>query len=496
MRKTLHLNNDLGGYSSSTESLISRETIITDKTLSVANYADFDTQMGLLNISNGLLSIFRNGVRATVEVNSDETFGDLRTRIRNAFSTGDLDIKFTDGKLEIFSWTEGVNVEAGTTTDSSNFYAICGLTKSDDRVTSSRELYKVNGSSKITGTGLFRNGNVTAGTFTVGGATFTIDNNTTLNDVISMINSSDTTNATAYWDSVDGKLVLKSRTTGYSLINIEAGTSNFTDILGLTATDRDGGGNVITTRLLSENQELGANAIFEINGTRFTSSSNLVGSDVSKLNGITLDLKGVSGNEEVTITIERDSETVANTVSDIVDAYNELISNVDQELAKTGSLSDQSALKLIRNQLRSLVTSSIGASGVFKNLSQIGISVDAASAGNISTDINNLNFDREKFINSFKADGDSMKKLLIGTEEYNGIFVSIDNILDRALNSVSGYFDSATSAYNKQLSNLSDKITRANAAIESYRARLENKFSSMDLLIGKIQQQYSSFLGT
>ena len=89
-----------------------------------------------------------------------------------------------------------------------------------------------------------------------------------------------------------------------------------------------------------------------------------------------------------------------------------------------------------------------------------------------------------------------MKKLLIGTEEYNGIFVSIDNILDRALNSVSGYFDSATSAYNKQLSNLSDKITRANAAIESYRARLENKFSSMDLLIGKIQQQYSSFLGT
>ena len=493
----LTLNNDLGGYASSYEALTYNETIVSDNTLSVANYADYNTQMSLLNISNGILSLYRDGQKATVQINNNETFGQLRSRIQSAFSQGDVDIKFTNGMLEIYSTTDGVKVEAGTTTDSSNFYAICGLNAINNKVTSSRELYKVNGTSKLTTVDLFRAGNVTEGTFVVGGETFTIDSNTTLNDIIARINSSDTANATAYWDSVDGKLVLKSRTAGYSLINVEAGTSNFTDVMGFTATDRNVDGTVRTTKLNSDAQVFGENAVFEINGTKFTSASNHIGSDVSRLTGITLDLKGVSAGEEVTLTIERDKETVANTVSDVVDAYNELIENVDVELSKSGNLSNQSALKMIRNQLRNLMTSSIATNGVFKNLSQIGISISSAAAGNISTsNINTLTFDADKFMEQFVADPTAVKQLLVGTEDFNGIFISIDNILESALSSVSGYFDSAANSYNSQLQNLSQKISNANAAVERYRERLETKFGAMDMLIGKMQQQYSSFLGT
>ena len=62
-------------------------------------------------------------------------------------------------------------------------------------------------------------------------------------------------------------------------------------------------------------------------------------------------MKGVSEGS-VTLTIERDKETLANALSDVVDAYNELMENVDKEIAIGGTLHDQSMLRLLRNSLK------------------------------------------------------------------------------------------------------------------------------------------------
>ena len=51
----------LGGYASSSVVTEATTTQIEEKTLSVANYAGYDTKMGLLNISDGTLSIYKNG---------------------------------------------------------------------------------------------------------------------------------------------------------------------------------------------------------------------------------------------------------------------------------------------------------------------------------------------------------------------------------------------------------------------------------------------------
>ena len=132
---------------------------------------------------------------------------------------------------------------------------------------------------------------------------FTIDGNTSLYSIISQINASESSNATASWDSVDGKLVIKSRTTGSSFINIEAGTSNFTDIMGYTTTEVDGAtGAVVAKRLDVNTQDVGDNAIFTINGTTYSSTSNTIKSDISRITGVTVNLKGVSEGEEITLT--------------------------------------------------------------------------------------------------------------------------------------------------------------------------------------------------
>ena len=489
----LKFNDDLGGYLASVDTVMATTTTVEVRTLSVANYADNNTKLGDLNISSGTLSVYRNGQKATIQVDENDTFNQFRAKLASAFS--DVDIKFEDGFLQIYS-KDGNKIEAGATTDSSNFSAVTGITNQEDgSVKSARALFKVNNESVITNSGLFRNGNVTQGTFTIGNATFTIDNSTTLNDIISQINNNDDANATAYWDNIDGKLVIQSRTTGAAYINIEAGTSNFTDIMGFTSSEWKADGSIKLTRLLADAQDIGQNARFSINGTNYTSTSNTITSDVSRINGLTINLKGLSEGETVTLTIEKDKETVASALQDVVDSYNELMKNVDEAIAANGDLHSETTLKLIRNQLRNMMTSSDIGTTVFRNLDAIGICVDAASANNIDTNnIINLSFDKDKFLEAYEADDEAVKALLVGSENNTGIFNKVEQLLESALTSVSGYFDSADRSFDREIERLDNKIVNATKDMQRYRERLENKFSAMDMLIANMQQQYASFL--
>ncbi len=139
--------------------------------------------------------------------------------------------------------------------------------------------------------------------------------------------------------------------------------------------------------------------------------------------------------------------------------------------------------------------SSISNSGSFKNLAAVGITLSAASSGNIRTDnIDTLSFNKDKFIEACGSNLSSVKSLLVGTENNNGIFSLIEETLEKTLSSA-GYFTSAEKSYNKKISRLDDKIDKANKAADRYKARLEAKFKSMDMIISKFQNQYSSFLG-
>lgn len=488
----------LDDFTASDSAVVETETIIEEHTGSAASYANLDTKLGLLNISSGTISIYKNGVKATINVNEDQTFSDLRAQISAKFS--DVDLSFEDGYLVLKSSDKNAELDFGSTTDTSNFLAITGLKKDKDdktRVTSARQLYCVNADSKVTEAGLFKKGDITAGTFFVGDQKFTIDENTTISDIISMINSSEDSNATAYWDSINAQLVIKSRTTGAALINIEAGTSNFTDILGFTQSEWNADGTLKSTKLKVDSQTLGSNAEFRINGTLFTATSNTIGSDISRIKGVTIDLKGLTEGSAVTLTVERDKESLASAISDVVDSYNELMTNVDKELAVDGSLHSESMLKLIRNRLRSIMTSSDAGAAVFRNLNQIGITTDKASAGSISTsNITKLTFDKDKFFDALKADEDAVKALIIGSTDNTGIFTKVEELLEDALRSVSGYFDSTANSLQNKAKRIDKKIAAENTAIEKYKARLENKFNSMDMLIGQMQNQYSSFLGS
>lgn len=485
-------NGDLTGYAATApdETVQTIHEVVEKNTGSVANYANDDTKLSLLNISSGTLTLYRDGEKAVVQVDKNQTFGDLKAKI--AAQLSDVSLTFDNGYLTIASNKKDSEVVVGATTDTSNFSAITGVTTANGKAVSSRALYCVNGESIVTNSGLFVAGQVAEGDFYVGNARIEINDKTTINDIISQINYSDESGATAYWDTIEGKFVVKAKNTGASLVNIEAGTSNFTDIMGFTY-EKDG-----ISRMDVSTQEVGENARFSINGTNFVSASNTVNSDVTRIKGVTLNLKDISKDgESVTLTIEKDKETIATAVADVVDAYNQLIENVDKEVARDGNLSGESTLRLIRNQIRSLMTSSISNTGLFKNLGSVGISLAAASSGNIRTDnINQLSFDKDKFIESFNADTNSLKSLLVGDDSKDGILTMVEKVLEQSLAGVSGYFASAEKSYATKANKLDTKIDKTNKAADRYKMRLEAKFKVMDRLISNVQNNYSSFLAS
>lgn len=493
---------EVSTYATSSRALTYQE----DVTYSVANYADKDTLLSTVNVTSGMMSIFVDGVKAEVQVNETDKFSDVFSRIVNEISiktgvTARAGFVDTDGNIMTSTNFDsdkntgiiGIEVVGdhtlvvGASNDKTNFATIANLKQqTPERVTGSRALYKVNGNSLITTTGLFKNGDITEGKFTIGDATFTIDGTTTLNSLINQINKSDKSYASAYWDTLSGTLVVQSTLSGESLINIESGTSNFTKVMGFTETVAG------KETLVTERQTLGQNAIVKINGTTVTSTSNTITSDISKIKGLTINLKGVSAGETVTIKVEQDNEGIYNAVNDIVDSYNTLMEGLEKELGKGGSFEHDTMFNMMKNQLKRLMTQSVGGTTTYRNLAAIGISTGEAK-DSISTDVTKLLVDKDKFLQALEKDSDAVKQLLVGTTANSGVFLKVGNIVDSTLKTT-GYIASTENSINKNIKKMSTKITNLKTALDKYREQLETKFRTMEKAISTMQNSYSSFL--
>lgn len=486
-------------YSTSSRALTYQE----DVTYSVANYADKDTLLSTVNVTSGKMSIFVDGVKAEVQVNETDKFSDVFSRIVSqvAAKTGvtvragfvDTDGNIVTNPADKNTGIIGIEVVGdhslvvGASNDTTNFATIANLKQqTPERVAGSRALYKVNGNSLITTAGLFKNGDITEGTFTIGDATFTIDGTTTLNSLINQINKSDKSYASAYWDTLSGTLVVQSTLSGESLINIESGTSNFTKVMGFTESVAG------KETLVTERQTLGQNAIVKINGTTVTSTSNTITSDISKIKGLTINLKGVSAGETVTIKVEQDDEGIYNAVNDIVDSYNTLMEGLEKELGDGGSFEHDTMFSMMKNQLKRLMTQSIGGTTTYRNLAAIGISTGEAK-DSISTDVTKLLIDKDKFMQALEKDSDAVKQLLVGTTTNSGVFLKVGNIVDSTLKTT-GYIASTENSINKNIKKMSTKITNLKTALDKYREQLETKFRTMEKAISNMQSSYSSFL--
>ena len=373
----------------------------------------------------GSLSLYVDGEKKEITVDEEDTVDDILNKIVDAGGTtktgsnwnptytNNVNATVQDGKI-VISGNNGKEVVLGASSDESNFVKVMGLVKDADTGSyeSSSKISSVNTSSKI----MEAFSGLEAGTFKIGNAEFTIDENTTIKGLISKINSSEDAGVSAYWDASQSELVLTSKTEGAFNINIEKGTSNFTDLFGYTTTTTDRWGNS-TTKL--NNQQLGDYAELTINGTTLISSSNTVTSEISGIEGLTLTLNSVSKADDTgtinpsTVKVEQDSDALLDAAKSFVTAYNEAISNIDDNTSYGDALYGDSALTSLRTNLRRTATASID-DGTMKLLSDIGITTGKANNSTSTTGVNTLQIDEDKFKEALAKNPEAVKSLLVG----------------------------------------------------------------------------------
>jgi len=459
---------------------------------SASSIADEDTLLSGLGIDAGRLTVYVDGVKNVIEIENGDKISDLKTDLAALGVNASID---ENGRFVLTPNIEGQQIHIGSSTDTTNFVSITGMAAQEDgSYASSVSLYKANASTVLTSENSGFNTPITAGTFTIGNAVFTIGATTTLNDIINQINNNEDAQVSAFWDDTTGKLTLTSTKEGSSYINIEAGSSNFTDVMGFTETTRDGDNNILSQIMYVNAQTLGENAQFTINGTAMTSTSNTITSDISRLAGVTLTLKKVSSEDsDLTLRVEQDSSSLLEAVKNFVSTYNETISKIEEVTAKGADLQRETSLTSLMSTLKNYANGSNSSNGgSFRLLSQIGISTMQANSGdNLSTATNTLELDEDLFLQALEENPDSLEAL-IGEE--TGILGMMESAIETSLKAVSGYFDVKQSTLDNEIKKQQEKVKRQQEKITTYRTQLEKKFSAMETLIAQMQQNYSSFL--
>ena len=140
--------------------------------------ADDNTKLKNLGISDGTLTAYVNGQKYSVNISDANTLGDLKAKLAGFGVKTDID---NNGVLSFSAQNEGDTIHIGATTDSTNLTSLIGLTQQEDgSYKSTNSLFKATVASKLTSEDSGFNTKIKEGTFTIGGATFNITDNTTL----------------------------------------------------------------------------------------------------------------------------------------------------------------------------------------------------------------------------------------------------------------------------------------------------------------------------
>ena len=257
-------------------------------------------------------------------------------------------------------------------------------------------------------------------------------------------------------------------------------------------------------------QTAGTNAQFVVNGVTMYSTSTTVSSTVSGLTGITLNLLQAQPGTTIQIKTQQDTTSIASAVKNVINNYNTLISDIDKQTnaQNKGPLAGQSQLTMLRNQIRTLFSSSIPSlSGTaYDSLQQIGITTASFAAGGQASPT--ISLDSAKLTDALTTDPSSVKKLFIGQDlggalngtagddGMNGVFTQVQHLLsdttyiDSSGNTQygalynggagsQGLFAAYQTSVNSRIKALDDSIQKAQDRLEQKRQQLLQQFNHM-----------------
>jgi flagellar hook-associated protein 2 len=317
------------------------------------------------------------------------------------------------------------------------------------------------------------------GSLTIGTAQVTLSGPVTLRQLVSAINATADSPATASivaTASGQYRLVLTSKSTGaanaFTIDNqLTAGTITFTDTNGDNISGDSDADNVVKA----------TDASLLVNNIPVTSASNSLDAVIP---GVTVTLLQKDLTKTVVVSVDRDDAALADKVDAFVSAFNDLVKFAnDQSTAANkgtpGAIGRDSLLRGLRNSLRDALTGSHG-SGAYTRLAEIGIGF---------TRTGELSLDSGKLTEALAADPAAVQALF--SDASTGVFGSIDNLIDD-YTAAGGFVPGARTRLTDQISRVGRRMDDMQARLAIRRAALQQEFIAADQAMSRLNSQKAS----
>ena len=282
-----------------------------------------------------------------------------------------------------------------------------------------------------------------------------------IDDVIGKINASgQRVTASSFFDGTSYRIQLRGQDTGAA------------NTLSITETGTTFG---FTTP--ANTVQAAQDAQIQLDGFTVKSSTNQV---TGAIRGVTLALTNET-TDAVSVAIENDPDALKTKLTALVDAYNGVISKV-QELAGNGTtkakdpnLAGDSTLRAITGRLQSALQTVSTNSGNYKTLSSVGLSLDRNGK---------LSLDATKFSKALAADTDGVTKMLSGTtSSTEGVMSAVSSAVDLFTKSNTGLLANRTEAMTATTKRLQSRIDNEEIRINRYAEQLRKQFTQMDTAV-------------
>jgi flagellar hook-associated protein 2 len=274
---------------------------------------------------------------------------------------------------------------------------------------------------------------------------------------------------------IDNTLVLKNKSTGTAhVMQASDSTGTVLNDLGVLS------GGVVNTIVAA------ANASFSINNMAMIRSSNTGLTDV--VTGMTLNLSSDAEGKSANIVVNSDMTAARTAINTFINAFNDLntyvrsktttVKNADDTYTR-GSLVSEQNLRYTANDMVAAMTQDYTNSGIYLNLSQIGITINSDLSATIS--------DASKLTTALSTNLSDVTKLMDA---------AMDTLASRVQTyaGTTGIVNQSLTSADSQITTITSRITSMNERINRRQESLVRQYTiiqaQMETLL--VQQRYNS----
>ncbi|MCH4562964.1 flagellar filament capping protein FliD [Halomonas sp. EGI 63088] len=270
-------------------------------------------------------------------------------------------------------------------------------------------------------------------------------------------------NASIINDGEGYRLVLTSKEAGEDAGITDMTFTNFTDA---------------TLEADASTQQLGRDALLNINGIEITSTSNTV---EDAIQGVTLTLDASAEGKTATVVVEQDSESLKEAVGEFVSAYNEMKSTIGRMTAVTGD--PETAGELVGDRtvrtIESRLSRDLGdlvEGGDIELFSQLGISL---------TPEGRLELDETKLDEAIASNPQALADFFAGDSDEAGMAGRLEATLGQVLDS-DGILKRSIDSSEGRVGRLEERFDRTEVRIERTVDRYRQQFGQLDAMLAQM----------